>query len=255
MKDAQNIKNPFKGAKAISEELFNSWHKGDEMARNEAMEWFYHCFWYIAIHLLKDEDKADDVLQDTFFEFDGLVRSGRVEWKGAEKFEKYARQLLLWRIADKKRGGLSKSLMSLFEPVDDEDEDSTLMDFLPSAELPPEKTAEQRESTTIIIKGVLLPLHDALKATQNALAEVVEVMTEYVTHSLCETLPPNSSQPQTLDELLESFDAKTAQFNKSDCYESIMSRLDISRNVLDQRLKRLRPVMRDWLKAVFAGKM
>jgi DNA-directed RNA polymerase specialized sigma24 family protein len=256
MKDAQSIKNPFKVAKSISEEVFNRWHQGDEDARGVAMEWSFHCFWYIAVHQLRDEDKADDVLQDTFFELDRLVRNGKIEWRGAVKFESYARQRLLWRITDRKRGGLGRSFMSLFEPVDGEDEELTLLDVLPSAEASPEIIAEQREAITIIIKGVLLSLREHLKSTkQRALVEVVEAMIEYVIKRLWETLPSDCPPSQTLDELLELFDTEAVEFSKRECYEFIMRHLDISRNVLDQRLKRLRPIMRDWLKKVFRDKI
>jgi len=255
MKDAQDINNPFKGAKLISEEMFNRWRQDDEKARNKAMEWFFHHFWYMAVHQLKDADKANDVLQDTFLELDEQVRSGKVKWKGTEEFERYARQRLIWRIADKRRGGLGRSLISLFESIDDEDEKLTQIDVLPSAEPLPEIIAEQREGITIIIKGVLLPLREHLKTTkQIALAEVVEAMIEYVIKSLWEALPPDCSQPQTLDELLERFDTKAVDLSKSECYQFIMRRLDISRNVLGQRLKRLRPIMGCWLKKVLREK-
>ena len=249
-------RRPGNGSATLDEQLFRAWQAGDLEARDVAWARLWNGFSSIAVSFCRRfcrdqataKEWASSAIADASLEIERRVADGAIAWAGQGQFVRWASAQVIFRCRDQCR----HSVRWLNRIVDVEDrEDDGSEDRLGSlASCPPRQEEDlvrgehHRDGLRRIVRE--LTALRALCRDSPALEEVVDQMRMYVRECLIESLPAGTEATSfTLDELTEAARPDRVEATKTAAYRHIMQRLDIDRNTLYQRMKRIHALRRE----------
>ena len=254
--DALADSRPDSGSVALDEQLFRAWQSGDLEARDVAWTRLWNALSSIAVsfcrRFCRDQATAKEwasaAIAEASLEIERRVADGAIAWVGQRQFVRWASAQVIFRCRDQCRHSLRwlNRIVDVGEHEDDGSEDrlGSLVSCPPRQEEDLVRGEHHRDG----LRRVVRELTDlrAMCRDSPALEELVDQMRMYLRQCLIESLPSGMEATSfTLDELAEAARPERVEATKTAAYRLIMQRLDIDRNTLYQRMKRIHALRRE----------
>lgn len=241
---------------AFDEQLFRAWQSGDLEARDAAWTLLWNAFSSMAVNfcrrLCRDQATAKEwawsAVADASLEIERRVVDGAIAWAGHGPFVRWASAQVIFRCRDHRRYSV-RWLNRIVDVEEREDEGSgDALGSLVSCPARQEEDLVRCEHDRDGLRRFVRELTDLRELCRDspALEAVVDQMCMYLRQCLIESLPPGiEATCFTLEELAEAARPERVEATKRAVYQLIMQRLDIDRNTLYQRMKRIHALRRE----------
>jgi hypothetical protein len=239
----------------LDEALFRAWQSGGVETREAAWTLLWSALSSMAVkfcrRFCRDDATAIEwalsAIADASVEIEGCVSGGAIAWPGQGQFVGWVSAHVIYRCRDQCRDSLRwlKRIVDVQERGDDEGEDrlGSLVSCPAMQEEDLIRGERDRDGLRHLVRE-LAALRELCRDSAS-LRAVVDQMQMYLRQCLIESLPPVVEATSfTLDELAEAARPERVEATKSALYQLIRQRLDIDRNTLYQRMKRIHALLR-----------
>lgn len=240
--------------RSLDEALFRAWQSGDIEARDAAWTLLSGAVSSMAVNFCRrfcrDQrtatEWASSAISDASVEIDRRVSGGTIAWPGQSQFVGWVAAHVIFRCRDQCRGSLRwvKHIVAIEDRGDGEREDC----FESRVSCPATQEEDlirgdrDREGLRRLVRE-LTELGERCRDCPSLVA-VINQMQTYLRQCLIDSLPPAiEATAFTLDELAEAARPEQVEATRSALYHLIRQRLDIDRNTLYQRMKRIHALL------------
>jgi DNA-directed RNA polymerase specialized sigma24 family protein len=241
--------------RTLDEALFRAWQSGDLEAREAAWTLLWSALYSMAVGFCRRfsrdhataEEWAASAIADASVEIERHVSGRAIAWPGQGPFVAWVSAHVIFRCRDQCRDSLRwlKRIVDVHGPGDDECKDRLgCLDSCPAMQEEDLIRSERDRNGLRRVVRELAALRELCRDSPSLVA-VVDKMQTYLRECLIETLSPAVEATSfTLDELAEAARPESVEATKSALYQLIRQRLDIDRNTLYQRMKRIHALLR-----------
>jgi len=244
---------------AIDEALFRAWQSGDVEAREAAWTLLWNTFSPTAVRFCRTfcrdhataEECASSAMADAAVEIERRMSADDIAWPGHEPFLGWVSAHIIFRCQDQRRDSLRwfKRIVEL-RPYETDEVDVSLESRVsrPATQEEDLINIERARNGQARLVRDLTALRE-LCADSRSLLDVVNQMEEYLRQCFVESLPAViDATGLTLDELAAVANPDRVEASKVTLYQWIRRQLNIDRNTLYQRMKRIHALMRGSLR-------
>ena len=246
---------PPPAAHALDEALFRAWQSGDVEAREAAWTLLWNALSSTAVRFCRRfcrddataKDCASSAIADAAVDIERRMFADGIAWPGHGPFIGWVSARIIFRCRDQRRDSLRwfDRIVELRPHEIDE-----LEDRLGSRISRPATQEEDLINGERDRDGMLRLVRDLaalreLCRDRPSLVNVIDQMEGYLRQCLIESLPAAiDATPFTLDELVEAARPDRVEATKAALYQWIKRELNIDRNTLYQRMKRIHALLR-----------
>jgi len=242
-------------ADALDEELFRAWQSGDAEAREAAWTLLWNALSSNAVRFCRRfcrdhataQECASSAIADAAVDIERRMSADGIAWPGHAPFLGWVSARIIFRCRDQRRDSL-RWFNRIVELQPDETDD--LEDRLESRVSRPPTPEEDLLNDERARDGLLRLARDLAALRERccdspSLLDVVDQMEGYLRQCLIESLPAViDATGVTLDELAEIARPDRVEATKVALYQWIRRQLNIDRNTLYQRMKRIHALLR-----------
>jgi DNA-directed RNA polymerase specialized sigma24 family protein len=241
-------------ATALDEALFRAWQSGDVDAREAAWTLLWNTLSSTAVKFCRRfcsdqataKDCASSAIADAAVDIERRLSDESTAWPGHGPFVGWVLARVIFRCRDQRRDS-QRWLRRAVELTDAPDEIEArlggLVSYPPTQEEDLIRCERDRDGLRRLVRD-LATLRELCEDSPSLL-EVVDQMERYLCQCLTESLPlVIDATPSTLEELAEAARPEGVEATKFALYQRIERQLDIDRNTLYQRMKRIHALLR-----------
>ena len=244
-------------SRTLDEALFRAWQSGDVEARDAAWTLLWTVLSSTAQkfcrRFTRDQatarERASSAIADACVEVERRVSGGAIAWRGEEAFVSWASAQVIFRCRDQCRRSVRWLKRIEIGNGQGDEKRHCRLDALVICPARQEDDLVRSECARDGVRrfvGQLAALRELCRNTP-ALEAVVDQMQMYCRQCLIDSLPSGiDAAALTLDELAEISRPESIDPTKPAVYQWIMQRLEIDRNTLYQRMKRIHALWRRW---------